>query len=243
MAGFLSWGRRTSPMHYLKPALTFEQQADQLLQRGLIADRALLVGPTNTRRGTSRSQSQATGSSASPRSCATCSISSRRKAAGRLGSPHFLPSIRISLSFRWASLPTGRNPRSGGYRRLQPADQLRHATSSRRPPEGFPSPPGFSILSPRKPRYLMRTGLLRHLATASLLLAATAATTFADDAQPASITGPDPQSPGSSTRARRSSRRQPSPTVSSTAAAPATPSTRSTPPPAPSSGKPMPSSP
>lgn len=31
-------------MHYLKPALTFEQQADLLLQRGLIADRALLVG-------------------------------------------------------------------------------------------------------------------------------------------------------------------------------------------------------
>lgn len=30
-------------MHYLKPALTFEQQADQLLQRGLLADRALLI--------------------------------------------------------------------------------------------------------------------------------------------------------------------------------------------------------
>jgi outer membrane protein assembly factor BamB len=36
----------------------------------------------------------------------------------------------------------------------------------------------------------MRTGLLRHLATASLLLAATAATTLAADAQPPSITGP-----------------------------------------------------
>lgn len=36
----------------------------------------------------------------------------------------------------------------------------------------------------------MRTGLLRHLAAASLLAAATAATTFAADTQPPSITGP-----------------------------------------------------
>jgi len=36
----------------------------------------------------------------------------------------------------------------------------------------------------------MRTGLLRHLAAASLLAATTAVTTLAADAQPASITGP-----------------------------------------------------
>lgn len=30
-------------MKYAKPPLTFEQQADQLIQRGLIADRGLLI--------------------------------------------------------------------------------------------------------------------------------------------------------------------------------------------------------